>query len=252
MLDEIVPPTSPRAEYVGLTAQGADTEHISFGIPEAIGMADNPDVIELVEALRSESGLHRVEFAPSELARLSAWSVGTRNGGTQQISVSGRRHADASPVSVQLLTDRNGNITRATFQDSRGTSAFDFTWGSAGEVLDARIVRTEAGSELLRFELDREAVALVLGGVTGVGGDVAPSAEEGGGPCWVAVMSFLSALAVHEGGVYLVGLSVSSLIGLGPVAMAAIILTFLGTAGAVGVAAYHVWEDCGLGDVEAQ
>lgn len=40
----------------------------------------------------------------------------------------------------------------------------------------------------------------------------------------------------------------TTFIGLGPIAMAAIVVLFLGTGGAVGAAAAHVWLDCGLGE----
>jgi hypothetical protein len=64
---------------------------------------------------------------------------------------------------------------------------------------------------------------------------------------------FIAALASHEGGVYLIATGIGSVAGfiaLGPLAMAAIVMVFLGTGGAVGVAAHAVWEDCGLGGGE--
>lgn len=235
---ERMPDAAPSIGYASpgqLVVDDGDHRIVDVSLSQREAGSSDPVALAYAADFRLQAEAGRAIFSPESMALLASWSEQLKDGGPRSITLEGARASNQERVSAVLTADRLGIIYKATFSDASGTTEFDFAGASSDISRLSQVTRREGGRTV--FAMGDGADYLTLGSQL-------PSAQAGSGPCWMAVMAFFAALAAHEGGTYILALGIGGFIGLGPVAMGAVVLVMMGTGGAVGVAAGMVNEDC--------
>jgi hypothetical protein len=246
-LDEVVPPSGAA---VWVSIEGTSPKQL------ASSRLTRDDLSSFIRAhpgigarVVGESAAKAVSLNEALRDRLVEWESQLRAGASAPALSFTANRGDGTPVSVRLEATEAGAIGEIVVSDPSSESRLGFSYAGDGSIASATVHRSENGRPVIVATLAGPDLSGHIELLPFSPGFASAEAGTGGGDCAWAIAEFISAVFLYEGFVAGAALVAAGLApGLGPIAIYAIIVGFLGSAGMVGVAARAVHQACGGGE----